>query len=136
MVDEQFKLKGSVKTALLEFKRKHPFRLEGDVFEEAVRELYWQLAEAYGMLPPLVRHEGPWDGCSGSSCYMPGDHTIVLRGHPSVITALHEFTHARGYGEEGAVWWSVNVFRLMFPRSYQRLHNPNRSHVLVRAEES
>lgn len=131
MVDyDGFRLKRSVARALDEFKAARPFRLEGDEFVALVSALYGELATAYDIPEPTVTHAGPWEGDSGSSTYSPVEHHVTLRGRRSVLTALHEFAHARGYGETGAVWWSVNAFRLTFPRSFAKLGGSPNSHVL------
>jgi len=38
----------------------------------------------------------------------------------SVVTVLHEFAHALGKDETGACDWAINIFRIMFPNSFQR----------------
>jgi hypothetical protein len=87
----------------------------------AVRQLYEALSAAYDVECPTVTHSGAWEGDSGSSCYRPGTHAITLQGQMSIITTLHEYMHARGYGESAAVWWSINAFRMHWPRSFARL---------------
>jgi hypothetical protein len=59
-------------------------------------------------------------GDSGGSYYRPATDTITVTGKLSVVTYLHEFAHALGRDERGAVRWSVNLFRLCFPRSFAR----------------
>ena len=51
-------------------------------------------------------------------------------GRLSVVTFLHEFGHALGYGERGACRWSINLFRRCFPRSFARCRQAG--HTLVR----
>ena len=69
-------------------------------------------------------------GDSGASHYLPSADLIVLSGRLSVVTYLHEFAHALGRDERGAVRWSVNLFRRCFPRSYSRCRTDG--HVLRR----
>jgi hypothetical protein len=59
-------------------------------------------------------------GDSGSSYYRPATDTIVLNGKLSVVTFMHEFAHALDRDERGAVRWSLNLFRVCFPRSFSR----------------
>ena len=136
MIDERFRMRRSVKRAMRRFRRLRPFRLRKLAFVAAVGSLYRDLAEAYDMPAPELRHVGEWEGDSGSSTYgealIGGNHLVTLRGRESVLTALHEFAHARGYGETAAVRWSVNVFRLTFPCSFERLENEPGTHVLRR----
>jgi len=58
---------------------------------------------------------------SGSSNYNPRSHTITLTGKFSMITSLHEFGHARGFDEVDAVIWSTNLFKRIFPKSFEKL---------------
>ena len=135
MIDWDFKLKRSVRAALDTFKRARPFRVQtGNGFVQLVGTLYRDLAVAYDMPVPTVNHRGPWRGDSGASSYTGGNHHITLRGKRSVLTALHEFAHARGYGETGAVWWSVNAFRLTWPKSFAKLRPRAGSHFLTSGE--
>ena len=82
-----------------------------------------------GELAPEVERGAALTGRSDGSTYNPA-HIITLRGALSVITALHELTHARGYGEVGAVWWSVNAFRLVWPKAFAKLRNVPGTHVM------
>ena len=58
---------------------------------------------------------------SGNSCYKPNGYVIVINGKMSVITLLHEYGHSRGFDEQDATKWSVNLFKRTFPKSYGRL---------------
>jgi len=132
MFDVGFKLGRDAKTVLRAFRSVHPFRLSNAAWLEAARALVSTLARAHGLPAPTLDHEGPWEGDSGASSYSPCEHRIVMRGQPSVLTLLHEYTHARGYGEHGAVWWSVNAFRLVWPRAFARLVNTPGTHFMAR----
>jgi hypothetical protein len=134
MLDADFKLGREAKRALRAFRRARPFRLSPEGWLEAARALLAALAEAHGMPVPTLDHEGSWEGGSDSSCYTPWEHRITMRGAPSVLTLLHEYTHARGYGEVGAVWWSVNAFKSVWPKAHARLVNMPGTHVLRRGE--
>jgi hypothetical protein len=61
----------------------------------------------------------------GVDCYDGLANRIELHadpnGHLSVVTYLHEFGHARGLDEWQTCRWSVNLFRRIFPRSFERL---------------
>lgn len=61
---------------------------------------------------------------SGSSSYNRATHMITMRGNLSIITFLHEFGHSLGKGEQGACKWSINLFRKVFKKQYNKLtHN-------------
>lgn len=134
MLDEDFKLRLSAKRALRRFRAAKPYRHEGAAFIMLVDILYSDLSEIYGIPCPRIKHEGEWEGTSGGSNYDPSTHTITLKGKKSIITTLHEFAHARGYGEHGAVWWSVNIFRLLWPKSFEQLEAEG--HFLNQPEQS
>ena len=136
MVDDAATFRPAALAALRQFRAVHPFRLEAEAFVDAVGTLYGGLSAAYDMPVLTVRHRGPWEGDSIESRYDDLRHRVTLRGRASVLTALHEFGHARGYGEGGAVYWSVNVFRRVFPRSFARLQQQPGSYMLMRADAS
>lgn len=94
------------------------------------RRLYHELTVAYAIPEPELIF-GRLDGsCSDSSCYVPALHRVTLKGRLSVVTALHEFGHARGMGERAACQWSINLFRRCFPEQFSKLEHVG--HTLVR----
>jgi hypothetical protein len=133
-VDTEFSLRLRAARAMARFARRRPFRLEGDAFLDAAQRLVRGLARAYNIPTPDLQHIGPWEGSSDESGYNRAHHCITLSGQPSVLTLLHEFAHACGWGETGAAWWSVNTFRLAFPRSFAALRGAQGTHALRRGE--
>ena len=121
MVDEDFKMRLPLKRAVRRFRSLKPYRVSPEEFLVLVDVFYGDLADIYNIPHPEVVHEGEWEGSSGGSSYNSGTHTVTLRGKKSLITTLHEFAHARGYGETGAVWWSVNLFKTLWPKSFDQL---------------
>ena len=96
------------------------------------RQFHTALCQIYGKQTKL--HFGLLDGgCSGSSYYRPVDDVIVLRGKLSVVTYLHEFCHALGRDERGAVRWSVCLFKQVFPEEFAKCHFER--HMLRQNEE-
>lgn len=70
----------------------------------------------------------------GEGTYNELSDTIGIPERVSVVTYLHEYAHALfGEDETTAVAWSVNLFRIVFPKSFARLQQ--RGHMLVRAEQ-
>jgi hypothetical protein len=68
--------------------------------------------------------------CSrGNGSYYPTLHIITMFGKLSVVTYLHEFGHARGYGERKACRFSINIFRRVWPRLFARCRHER--HMLV-----
>lgn len=117
--------------ALKAFRREKPWRGTLAERKEKFRRVHRALCAAYGLTTRLRFHVSlAMDNASGASCYDPRANMIELRGRLSVVTYLHEFGHALGYGEQGTCRWSINLFRRVFPRSYSRLQP--RGHVLGR----
>ncbi len=88
----------------------------------AMRELVEELSAAYGIAAPsLSMLDISHDGDSGRSFYAPDEHAIVMVGKLSIITLLHEFAHALGKDEYGAVGWSASMFKRVYPRAYEVL---------------
>ena len=131
VLDPAMKYDRAALAAVRAFARTRPYRQTRERREELVRELCARLSAAYGIaVPELVFR---WsEGSSGSSTYTPSLHRITLRGRFSVVTFLHEFGHARGFGERAACRWSINLFAKCFPRSFARCRRVG--HTLVREE--
>lgn len=132
MVDESFVLGEGALAALIFFRERKPFRATPLEYLAMVQELYDNLSIAYDMPTPEVSHEGTWDIPSYGH-YYPDAHHIVLKGRLSILTMLHEFGHAQGFGDTAATWWSVNAFRLVWPQSFAKLEvDPDHPYVLRR----
>jgi hypothetical protein len=137
MIDDDFTVAPRLKLALRAFKRDwlaaRGAADAGKARVAAVQRLYSDLAREFDAPVPGVSWE-PTDGAdSGASAYYPRAHRVVLRGPLSIVTSLHEFFHAMGYGEQGAVWFSCNCFRAVWPRAFARLQQSPGTHFLRRA---
>lgn len=119
MIDDEFKLSGGELEAFKRFKDSKPFQAPKEKWIDFIQCLVCDLAKVHGHQAPAVFHNGDWGSGAGTSFYIP--HAIFLTGPRSLIVALHEYYHSLGYGEVGAVWWSSNAFRLVFPASYAKL---------------
>lgn len=103
--------------------------------KEKFRLLNRALAETCGVAVPDLRFQALDGASSGRSHYTPADHRITLMGKLSVVTFLHEWRHAWQYvkwgrcSERDACWWSINLFRTVWPAQYRRLDHSN--HMLV-----
>ena len=105
--------------ALKRFRRSKAWR--GDFQEKKAKfqSLHAALCEVYGMSTEL-RFVNIGGGDSGSSHFIPARNRIVLEGRFSVVTYLHEFGHAKGMDERKACIWSINLFKRIFPKSFER----------------
>jgi len=105
--------------AMKRFRRAKAWR--GSLTERGAKfeTLHRELCEVYG-LNTTLRFGILNDSSSGGSYFNPADDSITLSGRLSVVTYLHEFGHARGYDERKACIFSVNLFRRIFPRSFER----------------
>lgn len=113
------KLRSFTVRALRAFARSKPWAGTMAQRQAKSRTLHDQLCRTYGIQPTLVFGNDDTSD-SGRSCFIPGMNTIVLRGRLSVVTYLHEFSHARGMDERQAVSWSASAFRRFFPKSFGR----------------
>ncbi len=130
VVDETVRFKASALRAVRRFAESKPWRGSLDERKRKFAVLNRALARAYGIAEPDLRF-GCIDGSSsGKSHYIPTSHRIVIVGKLSVVTFLHEFSHARGMNERDACKWSINLFRRCFPVQYARL--VGRGHMLIR----
>ena len=59
---------------------------------------------------------------TGGGYFSPSDRKIYLY-KISLMTFLHEFAHAIGYGQTDAVLWSHKVFKEALPVLYRRARN-------------
>ncbi len=119
---DDYPFKPGIVEALRRFKAKKTFRENDRVRFGAMRDLVAELAGAEGIRCPALTCGELWDGGhSFASHYIPAEHRIVMVGKLSIITLLHEFAHALGMDERGAVAWSVSLFRRVYPRQYARL---------------
>jgi hypothetical protein len=131
ILDDRMTFKAEALRAVRRFARSKPWRGTLEERKAKFRRLNRALARAYGIARPrLVFCRVGGNPEVGNGSYQPVTHTITLLGKLSVVTYLHEFGHARGYGERGACRFSVNLFRRAFPRSYARCRPMG--HVLVR----
>ena len=114
-----------------------PYRIDTEKFKELITELHVALDLVYNKQTELVfadnfAVDAP-AGSSGSSHYTPAADRITLEGKASIVTYLHEYAHSLYGGcERRAVRWSLNLFRVGFPRSFARMNF--RNHVAVRRE--
>jgi hypothetical protein len=118
--------------AMRAFRASHPWQGSDSERFAKLQALHTALAHAYGIEPPALVRGTRAGADSGASHYIPSRHQIVMCGPDlSVITYLHEFGHARGYGERGACRFSLNLFRRVFPRAFARLRPVG--HTLIRS---
>jgi hypothetical protein len=132
VINDNLKFKKGAIAALRRFKAKKTFKLSDAKRFKALKTLIHELADVYEIARPTVlRGRVPSAAemrteraSSGDSYYSPAEHKIVLNGRLSIITALHEFGHARGKGERGACKFSLNLFKRVYPKQFAKLaHN-------------
>jgi hypothetical protein len=120
ILDPQMTFKPEALRAVRRFAKSKPW--QGTYAErlDKFETLLADLSSCYGIQPPTLSVDGCEDGDSGRSCFIPAVNTIILRGHLSVVTFLHEFEHVLGKDEREACRWSVNLFRRCFPKSWAK----------------
>lgn len=113
------KFKPDCLRAMKRFRRSKAW--QGTTLERGTKfeTLHNELCRVYG-LNTTLRKGVINNTSSGGSYFNPADDSITLNGRLSVVTYLHELGHARGYDERKACIFSVNLFRRIFPRSFER----------------
>lgn len=71
---------------------------------------------------------------SRGSFYHRKTDTIVMVEKLSIITLLHEFAHALGKDEVGAVRWSLTLFKRVWPEQFDRLQPDGHTLVMPNGE--
>ncbi len=133
ILDDQMSYSSALLHAVKEFAELKPWQGSSKSRQEKFRQLNRSMAEAYRIEPPKLVFGRLDGGSTEASHYIHREHRIVLTGKLSVITFLHEFGHALGYGEREACRWSINLFRKCFPRQYSNLIHIG--HTLVRPQD-
>jgi len=115
------KIKEETYIIMRKFKKMKPYRGTLEERKEKFKWLNKELSKLYNIpIPELIfiinNHKH-----SGYSYYNCLTHTICLQGRLSIITYLHEFAHALGYGEEGARKFSQTIFKKTFPILWSKL---------------
>jgi hypothetical protein len=120
VIDDSMRFKPAVLAAARAFKASHPWQGSLDELHQKFRTLYADLSSAYGIDPPRLVFGNDHVSDSGRSAYLPKLRTVILRGRPSVVTALHEYRHFLGGNERQACKWSVNLFKRVWPHQFRR----------------
>lgn len=122
----QMEFPEDVIVAMKDYRSKHIWKIPLEEKIEATRLLFAKLCSIYNLTGNIAFELDidSMDSFSSRLEYEPVANvkTIRLIGKFSVITFLHEFAHLLlGSNEKEAVKWSVNLFKLIFPRSFSRL---------------
>lgn len=128
VIDENATYCADALRAVRELKKSKPWR--GTTRERTAKfdRCLRSLCAAYGL--DMVRLAVRGIGTARSNgMFCREANTITLVGKLSVVTFLHEFAHARGMKERGACRWSVNLFKRVFPKQYEKLRSVG--HILV-----
>ena len=106
---------------------------EAQIFRGSLAERKTKLLAIHYSIPVMFKRGATLDldgvtldeyeaGSTAKSFYSPTEKKIVLVGHLSIMTYLHELAHASGITDEAeARRWSHTIFRACYPKSYERL---------------
>lgn len=130
VLEPRVRFKPGAIQAIRAFQVSHPWRGSLEERMQKMRSLLENLNRVYNRSTKLEFADVDDNVFSGSSAYSGFSDTIILSGRLSAITFLHEYAHALGKREKGAVRWSLNLFREVFPKSFSKLHEVG--HVMVR----
>ncbi len=139
VIIEDRKYKRGVLSALRKFKREKTFKKTMGERLVAMRTLVNELVEVYELKPITIdfiidsddweeKLSSDFEENLGNGQWIHSDRQIRLKGKLSIITLLHEFAHARfdhdiNNGDERiTVKWSINLFRRVYPKQFERLN--------------
>ena len=114
--------------ALEDFKARHKYgRATWEERAAGMNDLLKVLNYAY-KTNVTARYVDNRQANSFQSYFTPHTNEIVIIGKLSIITFLHEFAHALDWkntrgsgGEHFAVYFSVSLFKKVYPRAYEKL---------------
>lgn len=90
---------------------------DNEIKFKMLETLIKKLGEIYGK-PVKITYKPEIPSC----CYNQLTKTITMNKSLSIISALHEFSHhIYGPSELQACRWSLQLFRTVFPKAYNKL---------------
>jgi len=135
-IDDDMKYRHGVYEAMKDFRTNQPWRGTQAEMQFKFRNLNQKLAQIYEIDEPQLVFVEKFP--MGACCFKSRPAVIMMEpesdGRYSVVCFLHEFAHAIGRDEKGACKWSLNLFKRIFPNSYNRLEPDG--HVLKRKVQS
>lgn len=135
VLDDTIKYRREVIRAMNSYKDMKPW--EGTPFQKAAK-MFWlhlQLCEIYGANTSITFDPAILCGRESKTgngwCDFQIDNIHII-GRVSVLTFLHEWGHRlHGESEHLACWWSINLFRKIFPGSFNKLLENANGHFLA-----
>ena len=73
--------------------------------------------------------DGNTETAQGNGSYNSVEHKITIVNKLSLVTLLHEFAHSLGADEHRACYWSINLYRIYFPRLFAKMER--HGHLLI-----
>jgi hypothetical protein len=123
VIDDEMKFRPAVYAAMKDFRASKPWQGTQGEMQFKLRALNQQLAGIYEIEEPKMVFVDKMPG--GGCCFRSKPAVIMLQpeseGRYSVVAYLHEFAHSIGKDEKGACKWSINLFKRIFPNSYNAL---------------
>jgi len=132
-IDDDMKFKPEVYKVLDKFRQSQPWRGTRGEMQYKLRVLNEDLAGVYGIPQPQLVFVEKFP--VGACCFPTSKPAVIMMepetdGRYSVVCFLHEFGHALGKNEKETCRWSINLFKRIFPKSFDNLEH--KGHLLVR----
>ncbi len=132
-IDDDLKYRVGVYEVLKKFRSSRPWVGTMEEMQHKFKMLNEDLSEIYKMKTPQLVFVDRFP--TGSCCIQNSKPPVIIiepeqDSRYSVVCYLHEFAHALGKGEKDACKWSINLFKRIFPSSYEALDH--KGHMLVR----
>jgi hypothetical protein len=141
-IDENMKYRPGVLTAVKKFRKSGPWEGTEKEMQDKILVLNEELAKLYEIATPKVVFV---DEFPAGPCCIPGAKPAVIflqqiksTGKYSIVAFLHEFGHTLGKGEKETCRWSLNLFKRVFPKQYEKLkpgEGEHDGHILYRPKD-
>jgi hypothetical protein len=141
-IDDEMKYRPGVYAAMKTFRKSKPWEGSLKEMQDKILALNDELAKIYKIDTPKVIFV---DKFPAGPCCIPGSKPAVIflepikaTGKYSVVAFLHEFGHTLGKGEKETCRWSINLFKRIFPKQYEKLkpgEGEHDGHILYRPKE-
>lgn len=132
-LDENIVYKPATFAAMEKFKKSHPWRGTQAEMQFKLRVLNQELSEIYEIQTPQLVFVDKFP--VGACCFPTSKPAVIMMeperdGRYSIVCFLHEYGHALGKDEKETCKWSINLFKKVFPKSYEKLDHVG--HLLVK----
>ena len=123
-IDDDLKYRPGVYAAVKAFKKSKPWEGTDKEMQAKMLSLNEELAKIYEVDAPNLVFVKKFP--VGPCCFPTSKPAVIMlqptkNGSYSVVAYLHEFGHVLGKDEHETCRWSINLFKRIFPKQYEKL---------------